>query len=65
MKFGGIVLAWYEKNKRDLPWRRTRDPYLVWISEVILQQTRVNQGLDYYNSFVSCFSGCSLPGRRI
>ncbi len=55
MKFGGIVLAWYEKNKRDLPWRHTRDPYLVWISEVILQQTRVNQGLDYYKRFVSVF----------
>ena len=55
MKFGGIVVEWYEKNKRDLPWRHTRDPYLVWISEVILQQTRVNQGLEYYNNFATTF----------
>ncbi len=55
MKFGGIVHAWYEKNKRDLPWRRTKDPYLVWISEVILQQTRVVQGLEYYKRFVIAF----------
>ncbi|MDX2430522.1 MAG: A/G-specific adenine glycosylase [Bacteroides sp.] len=55
MKFGGIVHAWYEKNRRDLPWRRTKDPYLVWMSEVILQQTRVVQGLDYYNKFAEAF----------
>ena len=55
MKFGGIVHAWYEKNRRDLPWRRTTDPYLVWMSEVILQQTRVAQGLDYYNKFAEAF----------
>lgn len=55
MNFGGIVAAWYKKNLRELPWRQTRDPYRVWLSEVILQQTRVNQGLDYYNRFVSAF----------
>ena len=55
MNFGGIVVEWYKKNKRDLPWRRSRDPYLVWISEVILQQTRVKQGLEYYNKFASTF----------
>ena len=55
MNFGGIVVEWYKKNKRDLPWRHTRDPYLVWISEVILQQTRVNQGLEYYNRFAATF----------
>ena len=37
------LLAWYEREGRDLPWRRTRDPYLIWLSEVILQQTRVAQ----------------------
>jgi len=51
MNFSEIVSRWYKKNKRDLPWRRTRDPYLVWISEVILQQTRVAQGLEYYKAF--------------
>ena len=47
--------SWYYVNKRDLPWRNTTDPYLIWISEVILQQTRVNQGLEYYKRFVERF----------
>lgn len=42
------IINWYLSNKRDLPWRNTQDPYLIWISEIILQQTRVSQGLDYY-----------------
>lgn len=50
-----ILQEWYAKNARDLPWRRTKDPYLIWISEIILQQTRVVQGLDYYNRFVGRF----------
>ncbi|MEI6755194.1 MAG: A/G-specific adenine glycosylase [Paludibacter sp.] len=50
-----ILHNWYSVNKRDLPWRNTTDPYLIWISEVILQQTRVNQGLEYYNRFVERF----------
>lgn len=45
------LLKWYEANKRDLPWRGINDPYKIWLSEVILQQTRVNQGWDYYNRF--------------
>lgn len=45
------LLAWYEREGRDLPWRRTRDPYRIWLSEVILQQTRVAQGMDYYLRF--------------
>ncbi len=49
------LLVWYESNKRDLPWRHTRDPYAVWLSEVILQQTRVNQGLEYYHRFLKLF----------
>lgn len=49
------LLAWYGRNKRDLPWRNTSDPYLVWVSEIILQQTRVGQGLDYYKRFVERF----------
>lgn len=43
--------SWFDQNKRDLPWRHTRDPYLIWLSETILQQTRVAQGLDYYLRF--------------
>lgn len=41
-----ILLDWYARHGRDLPWRRTRDPYRIWLSEVILQQTRVAQGMD-------------------
>lgn len=53
--FSKILIDWYEENKRDLPWRRTNDPYLIWISEIILQQTRVVQGYDYYQRFVKRF----------
>ncbi len=53
--FRKIVAEWYAANKRDLPWRHTRDPYLIWISEIILQQTQVAQGLDYYRRFVARF----------
>lgn len=49
------IRKWYLINKRDLPWREIQDPYLIWISEIILQQTRVNQGLSYYQRFVSRF----------
>lgn len=52
---GDIFIRWYQNNGRDLPWRQTRDPYLIWISEVILQQTRVAQGLDYFNRFTERF----------
>lgn len=43
---------WYEQNRRSLPWRETEDPYAIWLSEIILQQTRVLQGLDYYRRFL-------------
>ena len=46
---------WYLQNKRDLPWRNTQDPYFIWLSEVILQQTRVEQGLNYYLKFAENF----------
>ncbi len=46
------LIQWYKKNKRDLPWRHTTDPYKIWLSEIILQQTQVVQGLAYYNKFV-------------
>lgn len=47
-----LLLEWYARHGRDLPWRRTRDPYRIWLSEVILQQTRVAQGTDYYLRFM-------------
>ena len=53
--FGRILIEWYQNNRRDLPWRRTKNPYLIWISAIILQQTRVAQGYDYYQRFVKRF----------
>lgn len=50
-----LLNQWYENNKRDLPWRETNDPYKIWISEIILQQTRVVQGLNYYLRFIDRF----------
>ena len=47
------LLKWYDSNKRDLPWRNTNDAYKIWLSEVILQQTRVNQGWEYYLRFIT------------
>ena len=55
MNFTKILAKWYEKNKRDLPWRRTKDPYRIWVSEIILQQTRIEQGWDYYLRFIEKF----------
>ena len=49
------MLVWYPRHQRDLPWRRTRDPYAIWLSEVILQQTRVAQGLPYYETFLAAY----------
>jgi A/G-specific adenine glycosylase len=53
--FSEKIIHWYEKNKRDLPWRNTKNPYLIWLSEIILQQTRVEQGMSYYLKFVKTF----------
>jgi A/G-specific adenine glycosylase len=50
-RFRRALLAWYEENRRDLPWRRTRDPYAIWVSEIMLQQTRVAAVLDHYRVF--------------
>jgi len=55
MQIAQSLLHWYSQNKRPLPWRETRDPYKIWISEVILQQTRVAQGMDYYHRFLAAF----------
>ena len=49
------LLRWYDANRRDLPWRKTRDPYRVWLSEIMLQQTRVNAVLDHYRRFLERF----------
>ena len=49
--FREALLSWYNEHKRDLPWRNSNDPYIIWISEIILQQTRVNQGLPYFQKF--------------
>ncbi|MFK7899813.1 MAG: A/G-specific adenine glycosylase [Cyclobacteriaceae bacterium] len=53
--FSEKLIYWYGNNKRKLPWRNTKDPYTIWISEVILQQTRVAQGLSYYYKFTETF----------
>jgi len=53
--FSTLIQNWYRQNKRDLPWRSTSDPYFIWLSEVILQQTRIEQGLSYYLKFSKSF----------
>lgn len=55
MNFTESLLHWYSQNKRPLPWRETREPYKIWLSEVILQQTRVAQGTDYYHRFLAAY----------
>ena len=54
-KFHKILTVWYQQNKRDLPWRTKNDPYWVWVSEIILQQTRVDQGTAYFLRFIERF----------
>ncbi len=49
------LIRWYGDNQRDLPWRKTKDPYKIWVSEIILQQTRVEQGIEYYYRFIHDF----------
>lgn len=51
MDFSSEIINWYQQNKRDLPWRNTKDPYIIWLSEIILQQTRVEQGTPYFYRF--------------
>lgn len=55
LKFRAALLAWYGENARDLPWRHTRDPYIVWVSEIMLQQTRVATVVEYFGSFIKKF----------
>jgi A/G-specific adenine glycosylase len=49
------LLAWYDRNRRDLPWRRSKDPYSIWVSEIMLQQTRVAVVVDHYRQFLHSF----------
>jgi A/G-specific adenine glycosylase len=55
MNFSEEIINWYNLNKRDLPWRNTKNPYKIWLSEIILQQTKVAQGLPYYQKFCQTF----------
>ena len=49
------IVSWYKVNKRNLPWRQSKDPYKIWVSEIILQQTQIKNGLKYYNTFLKLF----------
>ncbi|MBK5721665.1 A/G-specific adenine glycosylase [Dysgonomonas sp. Marseille-P4677] len=60
LRLSSVLIRWYNENKRDLPWRDTTDPYIIWISEIILQQTRVDQGYDYFNRFVNKYPTVDL-----
>jgi A/G-specific adenine glycosylase len=53
LQFQELITHWYHQNKRDLPWRNTNNPYFIWLSEIILQQTRVDQGLPYFEKFAN------------
>jgi len=54
--FSSALLKWFEKvEKRDLPWKASKNPYFIWLSEIILQQTRVEQGKPYYTKFVTTY----------
>ncbi|MBG6186480.1 A/G-specific adenine glycosylase [Flavobacterium sp. CAN_S2] len=55
MIFSNLLIQWYLQNKRDLPWRNTTDPYPIWLSEIMLQQTRVAQGMPYFLSFTTAY----------
>ncbi len=55
MNITKCIISWYSNNKRGLPWRNTKDPYIIWVSEIILQQTRVDQGMGYFLRFIKCF----------
>ena len=57
--FSSKIIKWYSQHKRELPWRNTKDPYKIWLSEIILQQTQVKQGLPYYQKFIKTFPSVS------
>ena len=55
LNFSSVILSWFRENGRALPWRETRDPYAIWLSEVILQQTRITQGWEYWERFMQTY----------
>ena len=57
------LIKWYSTNKRDLPWRKTKDPYSVWVSEIILQQTRIETGIRYYLNFIKKYPNVKFLAR--
>ena len=63
------LLSWFLENRRDLPWRRTYDPYQVWVSEIMLQQTQMERGVEYFNHWIKRFpdpqSIADAPEREI
>ena len=65
-EFREALLSWYRREKRDLPWRRTSNPYYIWVSEVMLQQTRVDTVIPYYERFIDKISddGSTCGSRR-
>ncbi|MFQ5859092.1 MAG: A/G-specific adenine glycosylase, partial [Anaerolineae bacterium] len=54
-RIAGQLLAWYDRHQRDLPWRRTHNPYCIWVAEVMLQQTQVDSVIPYYHRFLARF----------
>jgi A/G-specific adenine glycosylase len=58
--YTSTLLNWYQTNRRDLPWRFSNNPYEIWIAEVIFQQTRINQGINYYHRFIERFPNISI-----
>lgn len=60
VRLGADLLRWYTIHKRELPWRETKDPYAIWLSEIILQQTRIDQGLSYYLKFIEKYPDVSV-----
>lgn len=62
MKFSSILLLWYSENKRELPWRDIDNPYVIWIAEVVFQQTRIEQGLPFFIKFIERFDSVQSLG---
>ena len=60
MTFSAQIICWYKEHKRDLPWRGIKDPYKIWLSEIILQQTRVEQGTPYYYRFIKQYPNIEI-----
>ena len=55
INISGPLLHWYKKSKRSMPWRKTKDPYKIWLSEIMLQQTQVKTVIPYYNTWIENF----------